>query len=140
MWLALLLLLQDAFAPVDAAKLPFVIALPPGAVIEQQGVSDYMTWRVRQGPETILTIRSGIFAAPMLGMERQTGPVRQLRNCRDGVMVSRTVLLAAPLADRSLLIGTAAGRTEIADPILASIRVPGQHEGVRRNELITCQS
>ena len=140
MWLLLALLLQDAFAPADMARLPFTIALPPGAVIEQQGVSDYMTWRVRQGPETLLTIRGGVFAAPMLGMDQQTGPVRQLRNCRDGVLISRTVLLVAPLADRSLLIGVAAGRTEIADPILASIRVPGQHEGVRRSELFTCQS
>jgi hypothetical protein len=143
MWSILALALlspQDGFTPVDPRTLPFVIGLPPGGVIEKQGVSDYMTYRVRQGPEVILTIRGGISAAPIFGMETQSGPVRQLRNCRDGAVASRSVLLWLPLSDQSLLIGTAPGRTEFADPIIASIRIPGKHDGVRRENLFTCQS
>jgi len=138
MLLALALLLQDGFAPADVKSLPFSISLPPGYVIESQGVTDYMTWRVRNGATPVLTIRGGILAVPMLGMENQKGPVRQLRNCKDGALVNRTVLLSVPLGDESLLVTTAPGRGD-ADSVLTSLAIPGKHGGVKRGELLTCQ-
>ncbi len=138
--LALALQSADGFEVARPDQLPFTIAIPLGYQVTRQGVADHMTYRLGRGPEIALTLRGGIYAVPMFGMENQTGNVRQMVRCEAGVVVSRTVLLYVPLGEESLLVTTTPGKAAEADQLLTTLKIPGKHEGVALKDLMPCRS